>query len=781
MAELSNYEQKISFHDQEEAIQSPRSPLRLSPEFLSQRLHYCSKCRWIFENADLSLQDYPGKEYDFHNWSGLSGAAKEGCHHCYVLLNTLDEEHILRFTNPDNSKSQENTSPLKLRIRSYDRGWTGTPGIMVSWELHSVKQQLYDITLEPLEEGIELNEAEGQFVGCTSTNSEASWKQILRWVEQCPLDHHSCNARIRHDSRDRKPTRLLFVGDLVNPSVNLCETKTLDLSRTEYMTLSHCWGDGVPLRLLHENYNRFLAGIEFSEIPKTFQDAIDATRRLSVQYIWIDSLCIIQDSREDWLHESAKMHHIYQNSYLNLMAAASSNSHGGLYSSKYSFLSIPFLVPLKDPHKPKLAWYPHMTAKRENLKDLTLFTRGWVMQERVLARRNLIFGEEIHWECYDSSGSENFLTGSALEKRLHTVVGETDASRRSVWQNIVKDYSRLNLTFASDRLIAIAGMAAELGSIWDGGVQYHAGLWSFHLRSSLLWYSMKPSIPAKDFIAPSWSWASVSKPIQWFDADDCDALAEVLHVGVDLTSQGHPFGPVTKGTIRLNGPLCQARLIKTKHSKILCFDQDTKDTVSNPDMPEDDGDNTNVDPSFRTNVVLDHDPWSESPDKDADITVYVAPLQTDIDLKLTYSGLLRLGGLLLVPATDSSPRKQFRRIGHFFIQDQWGMEGRRVYEECVTKLRQEGKIQQKDEKPPSFVDREEWLRRDPFSNGVVVDKKTLRSRYTSVVDLGYEGEISKFLKYIDRCAEERSKLVVTDPYLGEEDEEAGGWYTYEIV
>lgn len=548
------------------------------------------------------------------------------------------------------------------------------------------------------------------------------------------------------------------------------------------MTLSHCWGGVVPLRLLHENYNKFLTEIEFSEIPKTFQDAIDATRRLSVQYLWIDSLCIIQDSREDWLHESAKMHHIYQNSYLNLMAAASSNSHGGLYyTSKYPFLSIPFLVPLGDPHEPKLAWYPHMTAKRENLKDLTLFTRGWVMQERVLARRNLIFGKEIHWECHDSSGSEDFPVGSALEKRLHTVVGETDASRRSVWQNIVKDYSRLSLTFASDRLVAIAGMAAELGSIWDGGVQYHAGLWSLHLRSNLLWYSMQPSILANDFIAPSWSWASVSAPIHWFDADDCDGLAEVLQVDVDLTSQGHPFGPVTKGAIRLNGPMCQARLVKTKYGEILCFDQDTKNTVSNPHMPEDDCDDS-FPSGFRTTMMLDHDPWTENPDKDADITVYTAPLQTDIDLKLTFSGLLRLGGLLLVPCTtgsSSSSRGQFRKIGHFFIQDQWGMEGRRVYEERVTKLRQEGKIQQKDEKPPSFAHREEWLKKDPFGNGVVFDR-TLRSRYTAVVDLGYEGEISRFLEYIDRCAEERRKLGVTDPYFGEEDGETG-WYTYEII
>ncbi|KAK3950983.1 heterokaryon incompatibility protein-domain-containing protein [Pseudoneurospora amorphoporcata] len=657
MTGRSNDEKNIYFDDQEEAVQSPH-PLR---------------------------HDYPGKEYDFHNWVGLTDAAREGCHHCYVLLHTLDEEHVLRFTNPDNLGSEESTSPLKLRIRSWDRSWTGTPGVMVSWEMHSVKQQLSDITLEPLEEGIDLSEAESRFI-----------------------DHPSCHARIRDDSRDRKPTRLLFVGDRVNLSVNLCETKTLDSSRTNYMTLSHCWGDGVPLRLLHENYIKFLAGIEFSEIHKTFRDAIDATRRLNVQYLWTDSLCIIQDSREDWLHESAKMHHIYQNSYLNLMAAASSNSHCGLYSAKYPFSSIPFLVPLGDPHNPKLASYPYMNARRENLNNLTLFSRGWVMQERVLARRNLIFGKEIHWECHDSSGSENCPVGSALEN---------------------------------------SGTASNITP--------HYGLWSLHLRSSLLWHCIKTSIPAKDFIAPSWSWASVGTFVQWFDADDFDGLAEVFQVDVTLASQGHSFGPVAKGTIRLNGPMCHARLVRTKYTEILCFGQDTKDMVSNPNVPEDDGDN--VVSGFRTVVLLDHLPWSEqemTSDTEVGVTVYVAPLQTDIDLKLTYSGLLRLGGLLLVP-TGLSPG-QFRSIGHFFIQDQWGMESRRVYEERI-----------------------EWLNEDTFGNGVVT--KTLRSLYTSVVNLGYAGEIGRFLDYIDRCADERRKLGVTDPNLGEKDVEASGWYRYEIV
>jgi hypothetical protein len=81
-----------------------------------------------------------------------------------------------------------------------------------------------------------------------------------------------------------------------------------------YVSLSHCWGDSVyPAKTTSQTLDQNRKSIPWSTLPKTFQDAIFFTRWLRIRYLWIDSLCIIQDSREDWLEESVKMMHIYQN------------------------------------------------------------------------------------------------------------------------------------------------------------------------------------------------------------------------------------------------------------------------------------------------------------------------------------------------------------------------------------------------------------------------------------------------------------------------------------
>jgi len=76
-----------------------------------------------------------------------------------------------------------------------------------------------------------------------------------------------------------------------------------------------------------------LEGIALSDLPATFLEAIKLTRRLGIRCLWIDSLCIIQDSSEDWDTESVRMFDIYKNSYLNIGAAGALDADGGLFSS----------------------------------------------------------------------------------------------------------------------------------------------------------------------------------------------------------------------------------------------------------------------------------------------------------------------------------------------------------------------------------------------------------------------------------------------------------------
>jgi hypothetical protein len=97
-----------------------------------------------------------------------------------------------------------------------------------------------------------------------------------------------------------------------------------------YLTLSHCWGGDLPLQLTLDSLDTFQVSIGYENLPATLRDAVDVVRSLNAQYLWIDALCIIQDSEDDRVQESSKMGQIYMNSRLNIAATASSNSHGGL-------------------------------------------------------------------------------------------------------------------------------------------------------------------------------------------------------------------------------------------------------------------------------------------------------------------------------------------------------------------------------------------------------------------------------------------------------------------
>jgi hypothetical protein len=173
------------------------------------------------------------------------------------------------------------------------------------------------------------------------------------------------------------------------------------------VTLSHCWGQNKIKRLLEENLDQMKKTIRVAELPKTFQDAIAVTRKLGIQYLWIDSLCIIQDNQEDWARESSIMGLIYKNGYCNIAAAAASDGTQGCFQQRDPLLAQPCRVTLDRELKRfglKTGLYnlvPH-TLWEQGLSKAPLLKRGWVVQERVLARRVLHFGRnQLFWECQE--------------------------------------------------------------------------------------------------------------------------------------------------------------------------------------------------------------------------------------------------------------------------------------------------------------------------------------------------------------------------------------------
>lgn len=158
-----------------------------------------------------------------------------------------------------------------------------------------------------------------------------AWIRIVKWVSHCNNNHEGCQDLFRTPSL---PHRILHIDP------NVCEDSIVleeieDGMTGRYVTLSHCWGMQRVITTTMNTLAERKAGIPLSDLPPTFQDAVQLTRRLGVKYLWIDSICILQDDISDWEKESALMGSIYSSSYLNIAATHSGDSRGGLFSRRW--------------------------------------------------------------------------------------------------------------------------------------------------------------------------------------------------------------------------------------------------------------------------------------------------------------------------------------------------------------------------------------------------------------------------------------------------------------
>jgi len=353
-----------------------------------------------------------------------------------------------------------------------------------------------------------------------------------------------------------------------------------------YATLSHCWGGCIPTRLLTTNYSTFLNEITVNELPRTFKDAVEMTRELGLQYLWIDSLCIIQDSVEDWEIEANRMYEIYKNSYINFAAVASADSNGGLIYRRSPLSMIPCNV--KVGGKGSLDWgrtiyYPGTEAR----EDVPLLSRAWVFQETLLPTRVLFFTkDELCWDCNETQQllTETYPDGrtgdkhndrqedrdededhdsTSFCKEWRAVHNEDWGSRIQLWNEVIAKYSSKELTKFTDKLVAVAGLAFDMGK--DSlEVGYLAGLWSYQISKTLLWRTANPTERPKSYVAPTWSWASMKRGVHIFThgAGFNDSLVEIIHAEVEHLAQKNPYGAVTGGHVRVKGPLVEAMMVK---------------------------------------------------------------------------------------------------------------------------------------------------------------------------------------------------------------------------
>jgi len=98
------------------------------------------------------------------------------------------------------------------------------------------------------------------------------------------------------------PTRLLYIGTEGDTEWGLHLPSEKGFPPPKYITLSYRWGSNHEFQLTGSKLRAGFRGY-IQELPTTFKHAIYVARQLSVQYLWIDRLCIIQDSQVDWERE----------------------------------------------------------------------------------------------------------------------------------------------------------------------------------------------------------------------------------------------------------------------------------------------------------------------------------------------------------------------------------------------------------------------------------------------------------------------------------------------
>jgi len=355
------------------------------------------------------------------------------------------------------------------------------------------------------------------------------------------------------------PTRLLRIEDN-GERVELSSPSDIYV---KYACLSHCWGLTPPLLLNSHTSIELRKGVSKRNLPRSFQDAIWLTQQLEIPYLWIDSLCILQDSAEDWARESSHMNKVYQNATITIAASQASDSSKGFLDRNLPRVYTPTHITIGGIHGHallfpiplKFAGNPNHLAEME---DEPLTARGWVLQERYMAWRTVHFTQDqVFLECEGKLLAEESGFRISLPMQSPFTLG-ANTRENPAWTQVVKRYSQRRLTREQDKLPALAGIAAHFSSISEDktsnpGKRYLAGLWSTDIVKHLCWrvaYQGSPGARPMKYRAPTWSWASIDGPITFLEVFS-KSLLLIQDTQIGLKRSDNVFGEVISGWILL--------------------------------------------------------------------------------------------------------------------------------------------------------------------------------------------------------------------------------------
>jgi hypothetical protein len=391
------------------------------------------------------------------------------------------------------------------------------------------------------------------------------------------------------------PRRILDLGNnegRLDDGIQLLEPAAIS---APYVALSHCWVNRTVPTTTTANLGAHLNHIYFDSLPQTFQEVIKVCRWLAIRYLWIDSLCIIQNDSADWEQQAAKMDSIYENAFFTIAA------HGHAGSSivpTYGECKISTKLPgLQDTIRARMVpihnfLFPVgvvMDSVGEKPPD-EVSSRGWCYQERLLSRQILHFTNtevlhedhrgRIQCQC-DDQIPHSFCI--AKDKRPNLIPSRTPSEQ---WREIVKQYSQKAFTRPWDILPGLAGIARRFHQEHALG-DYLSGLWSHDLARWLCWKSVRIALwgavssgcnrcgvwprrltnaaPHAQFIVPSFSWASRIGACEYLDEpwnDTYRQVGEIKGVCFEPVPES-PFGRFKICSLKMRGWLQDMTIMST--------------------------------------------------------------------------------------------------------------------------------------------------------------------------------------------------------------------------
>ncbi|KAK5675968.1 hypothetical protein LTS10_011257 [Elasticomyces elasticus] len=350
-----------------------------------------------------------------------------------------------------------------------------------------------------------------------------------------------------------------------------------------YAALSYCWGGDQTFKTTKAKLEHFRNGRAASVLTRTISDALITTMRLGLRYIWVDSLCVIQDDEKDKACEVAQMAKINANATVTIVASRAQTAWDDFLGARPPLGArkphAVFRLPCEAPNglRSEIVLVGEEYEAVEPVEE-----RGWTYQERVVSPRTLEFGtKRTFWSCstldnssiapsdgWSSETPHDMDRYRRVDRSTLAVMiagGYTQSETCLLRHKLVAGFTARSLSFVDDRLPAIAAVTQRL--VTHLRTRYLAGLWQSDFPFALLWEqygSPLPRPPANTVTAPSWSWASIAGAVR-YDATWCTDFnftwdVDVVDCDVQLADAVSPYGKVTGGTLTLKAPWRSAQL-----------------------------------------------------------------------------------------------------------------------------------------------------------------------------------------------------------------------------